>query len=106
MPSQQSEAFKQAVIDSKKLTSKPSNDDLLNLYALFKQATQEPPIEDAENPGTFDLKGKAKKRAWQKVVDEGVTPEEAQEKYVALVEELKEKLGFDANKAPEAVGGA
>lgn len=28
----QSEAFKQAVIDSKKLTSKPSNDELLELY--------------------------------------------------------------------------
>lgn len=49
--------------------------------------------------------GKAKKRAWQKVADEGVTPEQAQEKYVALVEELKGKLGFDADKAPEAVGG-
>jgi len=106
MPVDQSEAFKQAVIDSRKLVSKPSQDELLQLYALFKQGTQDPPTESAENPGTFDLKGKAKKRAWQKVVDEGVTPEDAQKKYVALVEELKEKLGFDANKAPEAVGGA
>jgi diazepam-binding inhibitor (GABA receptor modulating acyl-CoA-binding protein) len=29
---EQSAAFKQAAIDSKKLTSKPSNDDLLELY--------------------------------------------------------------------------
>ena len=28
----QSEAFQKAVADSKKLTSKPSNDDLLELY--------------------------------------------------------------------------
>lgn len=35
------------------------------MYALYKQALQDPPIEKAENPGTFDLKGKAKKRAWQ-----------------------------------------
>lgn len=28
----QSEAFKKAVVDSKKLTSKPSNEDLLDLY--------------------------------------------------------------------------
>ena len=28
----QSEAFEKAVADSKKLTSKPSNDDLLELY--------------------------------------------------------------------------
>lgn len=28
----QSEAFQTAVVDSKKLTSKPSNDDLLEMY--------------------------------------------------------------------------
>jgi len=32
MSAPQSEAFKKAVADSKKLTSKPSNDDLLQLY--------------------------------------------------------------------------
>jgi hypothetical protein len=26
------------------------------LYALYKQATQDPPIDKAENPGTFDFK--------------------------------------------------
>lgn len=35
MSTPQSEAFKQAVIDSKKLTSKPSNEDLLELYGAF-----------------------------------------------------------------------
>lgn len=35
------------------------------MYGLYKQALQDPPIEDAETPGMFDLKGKAKKRAWQ-----------------------------------------
>lgn len=98
--------FQTAVADSKKLTAKPSQDDLLQLYALYKQALQDPPIEKAEAPGTFDLKGKAKKRAWQKVVDEGTTPEEAQTKYVALVESLKDKLGYDADKEPEAIGGS
>jgi len=28
----QSEAFKKAIVDSKKLTSKPSTDDLLEIY--------------------------------------------------------------------------
>jgi hypothetical protein len=32
MSAPQSDAFKKAVVDSKKLTSKPSNDDLLELY--------------------------------------------------------------------------
>ena len=102
------------------------------LYAFYKQATQDPPIDKAETPGTFDFKvssptpchkcrshireheltvpfdeqGKAKKRAWQKVVDEGVTPTSAQLKYVQLVESLKTKYGYDANKKPEAVGGS
>jgi len=98
--------FNTAVADSKKLTSKPSNDDLLQMYALFKQATQDPSFEKAAKPGTFDLKGKAKYRAWEKIVNEGVTPEEAQTKYVALIAELKEKYGYDENKVPEAVGGS
>jgi diazepam-binding inhibitor (GABA receptor modulating acyl-CoA-binding protein) len=75
------------------------------MYALYKQATQDPPIEKSEAPGVFDLKGKAKKRAWQKIVDEGVTPEEAQERYIKLIEELKTVYGFDESKEPEAVGG-
>jgi len=32
MATPQSDAFKKAVVDSKKLTSKPSNDDLLEIY--------------------------------------------------------------------------
>ncbi|EKD18638.1 acyl CoA binding protein [Drepanopeziza brunnea f. sp. 'multigermtubi' MB_m1] len=96
-------AFETAVADSKKLTSKPSNDDLLQLYGLYKVASGED-ITKSEQPGTFDLKGKAKKRAWQKIVDEGITSDQAKEKYVELVESLKEKYGYDANKAPEAVG--
>jgi diazepam-binding inhibitor (GABA receptor modulating acyl-CoA-binding protein) len=50
------------------------------------------------------MQGKAKKNAWQKIVDEGVTPDQAQEKYVALVEKLKASLGYDENKVPESVG--
>ena len=49
--------------------------------------------------------GKAKKRAWQKVVDEGLTVDEAKERYVKLVALMKEKYGYDADKVPEAVGG-
>ena len=52
-----------------------------------------------------DGQGKAKKRAWQKVVDDKVTPQGAAKKYVELVNSLKEKYGYDASKTPEAVGG-
>lgn len=96
-------AFDTAVADSKKLTSKPSNEELLDLYALYKIALGED-ISNAPAPGMFDLKGKAKKNAWQKKVDEGVTQEQAKSEYVALVEQLKAQHGYDANKVPEAVG--
>ena len=43
-------------------------------------------------------------KAWQKIVDEGVTPEQAQKQYVELVDKLKGKYGYDANKKPEPVG--
>ncbi|KAI1081635.1 putative fatty acid binding protein [Whalleya microplaca] len=97
-----SPAFKQAVEDSRKLTSKPENNDLLELYALYKIANGED-ITTAEKPGMFDLKGKYKYQEWQKRVDEGITQDKAQELYVAKVEELKNKYGFDANKEAEPV---
>ncbi|KAG9247034.1 acyl CoA binding protein [Calycina marina] len=97
-------SFETAITDSKKLTAKPSNDELLELYALYKVGSKED-ITKAPAPGMFDLKGKAKKNAWQKFVDDGTTAEDAQTKYVALVENLKEKYGYDANKVAEAVGG-
>lgn len=50
------------------------------------------------------MQGKAKYNAWKKAVEDGITPEQAQEKYVALVEELKKKYGYDENKVPENVG--
>ncbi|EJT77704.1 hypothetical protein GGTG_02809 [Gaeumannomyces tritici R3-111a-1] len=103
MSASQSDAFQKAVKDSKKLTSKPSNEELLELYGLFKVATGED-ITKAPDPGMFDLKGKAKKNAWQKAVDDCDTSEDAQEKYVALVEKLKASCGYDENKEPESVG--
>ncbi|KAM3553654.1 hypothetical protein MY1884_006560 [Beauveria asiatica] len=83
-----SAAFKKAAEDSKKLLAKPSNDELLELYGS----------------SFYPALGKAKKNAWQKVVDEGISAETAQERYVALVEQLKAKHGFDENKVPDAVG--
>jgi hypothetical protein len=42
-------------------TQDPSNDLRANmrspqLYAFYKQATQDPPIDKADTPGTFDFK--------------------------------------------------
>ncbi|CAH8589298.1 unnamed protein product [Schistosoma bovis] len=46
----------------KKLKTKPNDNDLLELYGLYKQAT----VGDNNTcaPGILDLKGKAKWNAW------------------------------------------
>merc|ERR1712098_783818 len=50
--------FEAAVKASKQLKAKPGNDELLDLYALYKIANGED-ISKAAAPGMFDLKGKA-----------------------------------------------
>ncbi|KAI1360486.1 acyl CoA binding protein-domain-containing protein [Xylaria arbuscula] len=93
--------------ESKQLTKKPDNDELLALYGLYKVACGEDVKEyqsGPKAPGMFDLKGKAKLRAWEGYVNEGLSAEEAQKQYIAKVEELKTKYGFDPSKEPEVVG--
>jgi hypothetical protein len=50
--------------------------------------------------------GKYKYKAWEKLVNDGVTPADAEKKYIELVEEMKQKHGYDASKKPEAVGAS
>ena len=40
------------------------------------------------------------------MVDEGLTPEQAQEQYIAVIEKAKTTYGYDANKTAEAVGSS
>ncbi|KAM0793809.1 acyl-CoA-binding protein [Usnea florida] len=92
----QSAAFKKAVEDSRKLKAKPNNDELLELYANYKQGTGED-FSKATQPGTFAFQEKYKYNAWKKVAEEDkVTPSAAQSHYVSLVEKLKGVYGFNA----------
>ena len=80
------EKFEQAVAESKNLSERPSNDTLLQLYSLYKQATEgdihtDPP----SNP--FDFVAKAKYQAWEAL--KGKPREVAMEEYMELVEKLK-----------------
>lgn len=78
------QAFEQARKDVKTLTSRPSNDDLLALYANFKQAT----VGDAsgKRPGFTDMKGRAKFDAWAKL--KGTDAEAAMRQYLDKVQRL------------------
>ena len=78
--------FEQAVADSKELSEKPSNDTLLQLYSLYKQASEGDVNVDAPtNP--FDFVAKAKYEAWEAM--KGKTKEVAMQEYVELVAKLK-----------------
>jgi len=83
--SELSDRFAQAQIDVKTLTTRPSNDDLLVLYANFKQAT-DGEASGAKKPGRFDLVGKAKYDAWAKLA--GTSSDAAMTTYVATVDRL------------------
>ena len=77
--------FENAVTDSKALSEKPSNDTLLQLYSLYKQATEGD--INGEPPGMFDFVAKAKYDAWTSL--KGKTKEEAMAEYIRLVNKLK-----------------
>ena len=79
--------FEVAAVDVKKLTSRPSNDEFLQLYALYKQGSQGD-IE-GKRPGFTDMVGRAKYDAWAGV--KGLSTDDAMKKYVALVKSLLAK---------------
>jgi diazepam-binding inhibitor (GABA receptor modulator, acyl-CoA-binding protein) len=77
--------FDKAVADSKKLPQKPDNATLLQLYALYKQAS----VGDVEGkrPGFGDMVGRAKWDAWSAV--KGKDAKAAMQAYADLVDSLK-----------------
>lgn len=80
------EIFEQAIEDSKSLSDRPSNDTLLQLYSLYKQATDgDAPGEAPSNP--FDFVAKAKYETWVSL--KGKTKEAAMQEYADLVNKLK-----------------
>lgn len=79
--------FEAAVSKSKELTKRPSNEELLLLYALFKQGSEGDVSGD--RPGGFDFKAIAKYDAWAE--HKGKTKEAAMQEYVSLMEKLHQQ---------------
>ncbi len=67
-----------------RLKERPDDMTLLELYALYKQATE----GDAKSPRPIagGMVGMAKWRAWRKL--RGISVEEAMERYIAVVDRL------------------
>ena len=77
--------FKAAAQTAKQLAQRPDNDTMLQLYALYKQATTG--NASGKRPGMFDMVGRAKYDAWTKL--RGMGSSAAQQQYIDLVEKLK-----------------
>ena len=77
--------FDAAVAASKSLPDKPGNAVLLQLYAVYKQATHGDVT--GERPGFSDFVGRAKWDAWHELA--GTAPDDAKQRYIALVNSLR-----------------
>ncbi|KAM7176638.1 acyl-CoA-binding domain-containing protein 7 [Macrochelys suwanniensis] len=82
--------FNSAAEDVKKLKTRPSDDELKELYGLYKQSTVGD--IDTECPGIPDLKAKAKWEAWN--LKKGLSKEDAMTAYVSKAKEMIEKYGI------------
>jgi len=78
------EQFKQASEKVHTLDKRPSNDKLLELYGLFKQATEGD--VKGERPGGFDFKAIAKYDTWANL--KGMSQDDAKKAYIDLVNTL------------------
>lgn len=84
-------SFEEKAEAVKNLKEKPTDQELLDLYALYKQVT----VGDVNTarPGMLDFKGKAKWDAWEK--KKGVSSEDAKAEYTKLADELIGKYGLN-----------
>jgi acyl-CoA-binding protein len=77
--------FKAAAQEALQLPSRPDNNTLLRLYALYKQSTTG--NVSGKRPGFTNPAGRAKYDAWAKL--KGTSKEAAMQAYIDLVEDLK-----------------
>ena len=78
-------AFEKAVKESKELPEKPDNQTLLQIYGLYKQATDGD--NEGKRPGFTDMVGRMKFDAWAGL--KGKSNDEAMQEYVDLIESSK-----------------
>ncbi|XP_041623315.1 acyl-CoA-binding domain-containing protein 7 [Vulpes lagopus] len=82
--------FNKIAEDVRKLKARPDDEELKELYGLYKQSV----VGDIniECPGMLDLKGKAKWEAWN--LQKGLSKEDAMSAYISKAKELIEKYGI------------
>ncbi|MEO1478534.1 MAG: acyl-CoA-binding protein [Bacteroidota bacterium] len=85
MPDDLDARFQEAAAAAQDLPSRPDNDTLLRLYALYKQATAGD--VSGKRPGFTNPVGRAKYDAWDAL--EGTDADVAKQDYVDLVSSLQ-----------------
>ncbi|XP_013871114.1 acyl-CoA-binding domain-containing protein 7 [Austrofundulus limnaeus] len=82
--------FKTIADNVKKVKTQPTNDELLTLYGLYKQAI----VGDinTEKPGMLDPTGKAKWEAWES--RKGMSKEDAMSMYITHAKDIISKYGL------------
>ena len=78
------ERFDAAVAQSKNLSERPDNVTLLQIYALYKQASAGDNAE--KKPSFYDMVGRAKWDAWNKL--KGTEQDAARQQYIDLIASL------------------
>jgi diazepam-binding inhibitor (GABA receptor modulator, acyl-CoA-binding protein) len=81
--------FEAAISKSKVLATRPGNEELLLLYALFKQGNEGDVTGD--RPTGFDFKAIAKFDAWAE--QKGKLPDTAKQEYISLIQKLHQQQG-------------
>lgn len=80
--------FEKAAAASKTIPTRPDNDTMLQLYALFKQGSSGD--VSGVKPGMFDFVASAKYEAWEKI--KGLSSDDAMGQYIDLVKKLGGKV--------------
>ena len=83
------QSFEEAQKKTSRFSTKPSQEELLELYSLYKQGSEGD--VQGERPGGFDFKAIAKFDAWKSKL--GISKEDAMDTYIKLVDQLFEKYG-------------
>jgi acyl-CoA-binding protein len=82
-----SQEFESAAARSKEMTRRPTNEELLQLYALYKQGSEGDVSGD--RPGGFDFKAIAKFDAWEEL--KGKSKDQAKQEYIDMVNRLLQR---------------
>jgi len=77
-------SFEQAAADVRKLTKRPTDEEALLIYGLYKQAT----VGDINisQPWAVQMEARSKWDAWN--ANKGMSQEEAKEKYITAANQL------------------